>query len=323
MSFDFLLNKEIPVFLAPMAGVTDAPFRNIVNKFGATATVSEMISSEALTRNSEKTYRRIRSDNDIKIVQIMGSDPQKMAESAKINEAYGASVIDVNMGCPAKKIVNNNSGSALLKDEQLAVSIAAAVVNAVKIPVTLKMRLGWDENHKNFVKLSKEFERVGIKMLTLHCRTRSQMYSGRANWEEISILRDIINIPYLCNGDIKTPEDAISALRLSKASGIMIGRAALGRPWLINQILKFLNKNEMVPCPNLKEQYQVAMEHFYKTLEFYGKQSGLKIFRKHFCWYSSGLPNASIFREQINKSDDLSLTERLVKEFYEKITETM
>lgn len=316
MKLSLLFEKRIPVFLAPMAGVTDAPFRNMVSKFGVTATVSEMISSEALVRNSQKTYRRIPNGDNLKIVQIMGSDPQKMAESARINEDYGADVIDINMGCPAKKIVNNDSGSALMKDEKLAVSIVEEVVKAVKIPVTVKMRLGWDDDHKNFLNLAVKFEKSGVKMLTLHCRTRSQMYSGKANWQEIAILKEIINIPYLCNGDIRTPENATEALKLSKANGVMIGRAALGKPWLINQVLKLINGGEKILNPTLQEQYQTAMEHFHQTLDFYGEYHGLKIFRKHFCWYSAGMSNASKFREQINQLEDVKSVEELVANFY-------
>ena len=307
-----LINKEIPVFLAPMAGVTDAPFRYLVSKFGVSAVVSEMISSEALVRTNEKTYRRLINKSDSKIAQIMGSDPQKMAEAAKINEDYGADVIDINMGCPVKKIINNNSGAALMKDEILATKIAESVVKSVSIPVTLKMRLGWDNEHKNFEKLAQNFEEVGIKMLTIHCRTRSQMYSGKAAWAEIAPLKDIIKIPYLCNGDIKNSEDAVNALKLSRANGIMVGRAALGRPWLLNQILKFLNEKKIIPDPSLEEQYNIIMEHFQNTLDFYGEPHGVKIFRKHFCWYSSGLSGASSFRDQINRLENIDSIKSLV-----------
>ncbi len=317
MKLKSLVNKEIPVFLAPMAGVTDSPFRTIIAQFGATAVVSEMVSSEALIRNSEKTYRRLIGDGDVKIVQIMGSDPEKMAESAKINEDNGADIIDINMGCPVKKIVNNNSGSALLKDEKLATKIAEMVVKSVKVPVTLKMRLGWDNESKNFKILAKLFEDVGIRMLAIHCRTRAQMYGGTADWKEISDLRNIIKIPYLVNGDIKNCDDVKLALSQSNAHGVMIGRAALGKPWIINQILQKINHEEVVPSPTLKEQYQIVMQHFQNTLDFYGIEHGLRIFRKHFCWYSSGMNGASNFREQINRLNDIKLIEKLVKDFYE------
>ena len=317
MKLKSLLNKEIPVFLAPMAGVTDTPFRRMVTQFGATAVVSEMVSSEALIRNSEKTYRRLTGGGNIKIVQIMGSDPHRMAESAKINEDNGADIVDINMGCPVKKIVNNNSGSALLKDEKLAVKIAETVVNSVKIPVTLKMRLGWDSESKNFRSLAKQFEDAGIRMLAIHCRTRSQMYGGTADWTEISDLKDIIKIPYLVNGDIKNCDDVRQALDQSNANGVMIGRGALGKPWRLNQILQRINHGKDIPTPSLEEQYQIVMRHFRDTLDFYGTEHGLRIFRKHFCWYSSGMSGAASFREKINHLNDIKSIEDTVRIFYE------
>ncbi len=318
MKLDSLFNMhKIPVFLAPMAGVTDTPFRNLVCKFGATAVVSEMVSSEALVRNSEKTFKRLTGESSVKIVQIMGSDPSRMAESAKINEEYGADIVDINMGCPVKKVVNNNSGSALLKDEKLAVKIAEAVVKSVKTPVTLKMRLGWDNESKNFKSLAKKFEDVGIRMLSIHCRTRSQMYSGTADWNEIAELKELIKIPYLVNGDIKNSNDVRLALEQSNAVGVMIGRACLGKPWLLNQILQQVNFNKQVDIPSPQEQYNIVMQHFYDTLDFYGKEHGIRIFRKHFCWYSSGMNGASSFRERINQLSDIETIELLVKSFYE------
>lgn len=313
MKLNSLFENQIPVFLAPMAGVTDAPFRDLVCKLGVSAVVSEMISSEALVRNNQKTQKRLQNSSDVKIFQIMGSDPQKMADSAKINEDSGADIIDINMGCPAKKVVNNNSGASLLKDEKLAVSIAEAVVKSVKIPVTVKMRLGWSQ--ESFITLAKALEDVGVRMLAIHCRTRSQMYSGSANWKAISVLRDMIKIPYLCNGDIRSPQDAIRALEESQADGIMVGRGALGRPWLLNQIMHFVNDRQEIPNPSLPEQYEIMMEHFHNTLSFYGEQ-GIRIFRKHFCWYSQGMSGAAAYREKINKINDQAELEKIVREFY-------
>ncbi len=310
------LFNETPVFLAPMAGVTDAPFRNTVLKFGATAVVSEMISSEALVRNNLKTRKRLTNDSEVKIIQIVGADPNKMAESAKINQDCGADIIDINMGCPVKKIINSDAGSALMKNEKLAVSIAEAVVKAVKIPVTLKMRLGWDNEHKNYLHLAKLFEEVGIRMLAIHCRTRSQMYSGIANWSELAKLKEIIKIPYLCNGDIKTLDNTYQALNESKANGIMIGRGALGKPWILKQMLQYLSKQPISPSPNIEEQYKIVMEHFHETCEFYGLLYGIRIFRKHFCWYSSGLPGSATFREKINKMQNINEIKKLIKLFY-------
>lgn len=316
MKLSSLFDNEVPVFLAPMAGITDAPFRELVNEFGVSATVSEMISSEALTRNSKKTYKRLIDKGSAKIVQIMGANPDLMSLSAKISEDSGADIVDINMGCPAKKIVNNDSGSALLRNEKLALKIAETVVKSVKIPVTIKMRLGWDDSSKNFRNLAKQFEDVGIQMLSIHCRTRSQMYSGTANWKEISDLKEIIKIPYLVNGDIKSYDDARQALLLSKAQGIMIGRAALGHPWFLNQVFQKLNYEKDISTPSMKDQYNVVMKHFRKTLDFYGEGHGIKIFRKHFCWYSSGMSCATNFREKINQSTDIRVIEQLVRDFY-------
>ena len=310
------------MFLAPMAGVTDAPFREIVMSFGATAVVSEMVSSEALIRNSQKTYRRLHSnmENVLKIVQIMGANPINMAESAKINEQLGADIIDINMGCPARKIVSNESGSALMRDENLAVEIAKTVVNAVKIPVTLKMRLGWDNEHINCLSLAKKFEDVGIQMLTIHCRTRNQMYSGIADWSAIAKMRETVKIPYLCNGDIKSIADAEKALELSRANGVMIGRGALGRPWLLKQVMEGLQEGAVyTEMPSLQQQYEIIMRHFQVTLDFYGEYHGLRVFRKHFCWYSSGLSGASGFRENINRVENVALAKEYVCKFYENL----
>lgn len=325
MKFRELILAETPVFLAPMAGITDAPFRQLVTSFGATAVVSEMVSSEALVRNSKKTFRRLAQKNRecLNIIQIVGYSPKNMAESAIINEDLGADVIDINMGCPARKITSNESGAALMKNEDLAVRIAEAVVKAVKIPVTLKMRLGWDSENINCFSLAKKFEDVGIQMLAIHCRTRNQMYSGNADWNAIHKLRDIIQIPYLCNGDIKSPEDAKTALKLSRANGVMIGRGALGKPWLIHQIMAFLNENKIIPSPTIQEQFKIVMKHFQDTLDFYGEIQGIRIFRKHFCWYSAGMSGASAFRQKVNQCEDLSFLKNYVEDFYTKHFEAM
>jgi tRNA-dihydrouridine synthase B len=310
--------SPIPVFLAPMAGVTDVVFRELVLSFGATAVVSEMVSSESLVRHNKKTCGRLVSgeSDSLKIVQIVGANPQHMAESAIINQDLGTDIIDINMGCPAKKIVANASGAALLKNEDLAVRIAESVVNAVKIPVSLKMRLGWSAGNVNCLSLAKKFEDVGIQMLFIHCRTRDQMYSGSADWSAIAELKNILHIPYLCNGDIRTPQDAATAIRQSHATGIMVGRAALGRPWLLKQLMDFLYTGKITAVPSLQEQLEIVMRHFYNTLDFYGKIYGVRVFRKHFCWYSHGLHGASTFREKINASDDIAFIDDYVRDFY-------
>ena len=315
---DQLFANEIPVFLAPMAGVTDLPFRELVRSFGASVVVSEMVSSEALVRNSYKTYRRLANNdqNSVNMVQIVGYDPERMAEAARINENLGADIIDINMGCPARKITSNESGSALMKNEPLALKIVESVVNAVKIPVTVKMRLGWDYENLNFKTLAKNFENAGAQMITIHCRTRNQMYSGRANWAAINELNEILKIPYLCNGDIKTKQDAEGALNQSKARGIMVGRGALGKPWLLKQLMNSLNGRENFSTPSLEDQYKIVMDHFKNTLDFYGETHGICIFRKHFCWYTSGLMGSSRFREIINKATDVSFISDFVGNFY-------
>lgn len=326
---------KVPVFLAPMAGVTDAPFREVVASFAATAVVSEMVSSEALVRNSKKTYKRLpetpvtllKEEYDLTtlppmvISQIMGADPKHMAESAKINEGFGVDAIDINMGCPARKIVSNNSGSALMQNEDLALKIVESVVAAVNIPVTLKMRLGWDNDHINFSSLAKKFENAGVQMLSIHCRTRSQMYSGKADWSTIKCLSKTIKIPYLCNGDIHNSADARVALEQSGASGVMIGRATLGKPWLLKQIMNDLETPvvaKKIPISlTSQDRLAVMMHHFQATLDFYGKYRGLRVFRKHFCWYSAGLRGASEFREAINRVEDVERAIECVRSFYE------
>ncbi|MDR1361815.1 MAG: tRNA dihydrouridine synthase DusB [Holosporaceae bacterium] len=320
MNFLQLFHSDTPIFLAPMAGITDMPFRRLVSSFGASATVSEMVSCEAMVRRNPRTYGRLvdGSPSLPKIVQIFGSNPQNMAESAKLNEYLGADAIDINMGCPARKIISNNAGAALLKDEELAVKIAECVVTAVNVPVTVKMRLGWDAEHINFLRLAKKFEDVGVKMLSIHCRTRNQMYSGSANWSAIAELKNIIRIPYICNGDIKTPEDAVTAMDLSRADGVMVGRGALGKPWRLCQIMDFVRLGKITPPPSLPEQLDIVLGHFQDTLNFYGETRGLRVFRKHFCWYSDGLNGASRFREIINRSDNIVFMENAVRDIYEK-----
>lgn len=320
MKFEDMFSGNVPVFLAPMAGITDDPFRRVVSSFGATAVVSEMVSSEALVRNIAKTYVRLQSSNRniLKIVQIVGANPENMAKSAIINEELGANAIDINMGCPVRKIVSNDSGSALMKDEELAIKIAKAIVKSVKIPVTVKMRLGWDSESINFASLARKFEDIGIKMLAIHCRTRKQMYSEKADWSQIARLRDEISIPYLCNGDIISPETAAAALNASRANGVMIGRGALGKPWLLRQIMDAFEGSKPRKPPSISEQFEIVMSHFAEVLDFYGESSGIRIFRKHFCWYSAGFAGASNFRTTINKAEELPEIKKIVEEFYAK-----
>jgi tRNA-dihydrouridine synthase B len=226
--------------------------------------------------------------------------------------------VDINFGCPVKKIVGSNAGAVLMKEEDLAVKIAASVVNAVKIPVTVKMRLGWDSENINCLSLAKKFEEVGVQMLTIHCRTRTQMYNVAANWSAIGNLWNVIKIPYICNGDIKSYDTAMTALSQSQAAGIMIGRAALGKPWLLRQIMDYLDGKPPTPSPSIEEQFNIVMQHFHSTLDFYGEIRGVRVFRKHFCWYSRCLSGSSNFREIINKSSDTAFIKECVRVFYEK-----
>jgi tRNA-dihydrouridine synthase B len=304
-----------------MAGITDAPFRDLVCSFGGvSAVVSEMASSESLIRNSQKTHKRIVNcrDDVLKVVQIFGADIKNMSASAIIGEDSGADIIDINMGCPARKIVSNEAGAALMKNEDLAAKITESVASSVNVPISVKMRLGWDFEHINCLSMAKRLENSGANMVAIHCRTRNQMYSGEADWAAIKQLSNTIKIPYICNGDIKSSEDALNAINQSNAFGIMIGRAALGKPWIIKQISEFLRNKTLIPDPSLQEQLSIVMRHFYSTLEFYGELAGIRIFRKHFCWYSCGLGNSSSFRETINKLDNAQCIEKHVKIFYEK-----
>jgi tRNA-dihydrouridine synthase B len=252
------------VLLAPMSGVTDLPFRKLVKSFGASLVVSEMIASKAMILQTKESLKKCqKEDNQFPMsVQLAGCDPEIMAEAAKLNQDLGADIIDINFGCPVKKVVNGFAGSALMKDEELATRIMEAVVKAVKIPVTMKMRLGWDSENLNAPSLAKKAQDVGIKMLTVHGRTRCQMYNGSANWELISRTKEAVKIPIIANGDIKNVEDAKQALALSKADGVMIGRACYGKPWLIAQIAAELKGDAKIVAPSLEEQQKIVLNHF-------------------------------------------------------------
>ena len=311
-----------PIILAPMAGVTDQPFRRIVQKFGAGLVVSEMVASEAIIRENRKTLQMAARDRDNKqlmSVQIVGCEPGVMAKAAGFNEELGADIIDINFGCPVKKVVSGNAGSALMKDEELASRIMDAVVKAVSIPVSVKMRLGWDSEHKNAALLAKRAESLGVKMIAVHGRTRSQLYGGKADWETVKEVKEAVKIPVIVNGDITDFASADTALLLSGADGVMIGRGTYGAPWFISQVMEHLKGNTPMKTPDLKELQVILLEHFEEMLSFYGERAGLRIARKHIGWYSKGLRDSSVFREKINSIESAAVAKNIISEYFDKL----
>lgn len=311
-----------PVILAPMSGVTDLPFRKLVKRFGAGLVVSEMIASRAMiamSRGSMQKCAIVHDDATGACVQLAGCEAEVIADSARMNEDMGAKIIDLNFGCPAKKVVGGYAGSALMKDEKLAAEILQKTVKAVKIPVTLKMRTGWDSHSRNAPVLAKLAEDAGIRMITVHGRTRCDFYTGKADWEFISKVKEVVKIPVIANGDITCFDSAREALLKSSADGIMIGRGAYGKPWLIAQVAHFLKTGEKLPNPSLKEQLEVVLKHYDDIVEYYGHDNGVGIARKHLGWYSSGLPNSGVFRATINQISEASEVKEKIQEFYSSI----
>ncbi len=289
-----------------MSGVTDRPFRRVVRRFGIDLVVSEMIASKAMLMARDKTLKTAASHASERpmAVQLVGCDPKDMAEAARMNADQGAAIIDVNMGCPVKKVVKGDAGASLMRDEKLAGRIMEAVVRATDLPVTLKMRTGWDQSSRNAPRLARIAEESGIRALAVHGRTRAQFYGGKADWPFIGEVKRAVSIPVIGNGDIASADDAKQLLRVSGADGVMIGRATYGRPWLPAQVRHFLSTGKHQPDPTLEEKLSIIIEHYDDILTYYGSYAGVRIARKHLGWYSKGLPGAAEFRSTVMRLCD-------------------
>ena len=309
---------DAPVILAPMTGVTDLPFRRVVKRYGAGLTVSEMIASQAMIRETRQSLQKSLWDpaEEPVSLQLAGCEPHVMAEAAKLNEQRGAAIIDINMGCPVKKVVNGDAGSALMRDLPLAAKLIEATVKAVKVPVTLKTRMGWDHSSLNAPELARIAEDLGVQMITIHGRTRCQLYKGVADWSFVRRVREAVSVPVIVNGDICSIEDAHEALRQSGADGVMIGRGAYGRPWLIGQVMSELGGGGHRPDPSLDEQLATILEQYEDMLRLYGTHTGVNLARKHIGWYTKGLPGSAELRNNVNQQADPQAVVRMLQDFY-------
>jgi tRNA-dihydrouridine synthase B len=309
---------DAPVILAPMTGVTDLPFRRVVKRFGAGLTVSEMIASQAMIRDTRQSLQKSLWDPSEQPVslQLAGCEPEVMAEAARLNEQRGAAIIDINMGCPVKKVVNGDAGSALMRNLPLAAAIVGTTVKAVKVPVTLKMRMGWDHSSLNAPELARIAEDLGVKMITVHGRTRCQMYKGNADWTFIARVKQAVSVPVIVNGDICSVEDSREALRQSGADGVMIGRGAYGKPWILAQAIGELAQGSAWTEPSFDRQLETMLGQYEEMLSLYGRQTGVNLARKHIGWYTKGLPGSAELRNKVNQQDDPRMVISLLREFY-------
>jgi tRNA-dihydrouridine synthase B len=313
-------NLANPFVLAPMAGVTDAPFRRICRRFGAGMTTSEMTTADTSLWQTPKSRFRLDLDLDAEpvAVQIAGSEPEQLALAAIACVKRGAQIIDINMGCPAKKVCRKLAGSALLQDEKLVASILTAVVSAVEVPVTLKIRTGWDAEHRNAVNIARIAEDSGIQSLAVHGRTRACRYKGEAEFETIARVKEAIGIPVIANGDITSLEKSLEVLRLTNCDGLMIGRGAQGRPWIFRELAQLLNPDQVKPQLDKNELRDIMLDHLGELHRFYGELTGVRVARKHLTWYCNSLVNADDFRHRVVRVDSASEQLSLTKAYFDR-----